>query len=210
METSEIGGTLLPSAHCRICGSFKLNKFHFALELSDKIGLYQILTRDSSVDQLIRPCNCRGEFAYAHRICLSDWIETTKHEYCDICRFRYEIHFFERTLFDWISETQQMKRILKVLSLSSLIYYISFLGIITHWSTKNMRNVLCIVVYSSACIWIATCSLYLIITTYDFIKQFTIWKQVNKRVVVEPNRNPQLSSKPRPKDVLKSSGFKPG
>lgn len=197
-----------PGAHCRICGSLKLNRYHFALELSDKIGLYQILTKDNSLDQLIRPCNCRGDFAYAHSVCISDWIETTKHQHCDICRYRYEVRLFERSFLDWIAETKQVERMLRLVSISVLIYYVSFLGLLAHWSTKEKGGILGIIVSSSAYIWITGCSANLIVTLHQSIKHYWAWKVASRRVVVEPNKNLQLEVDPRPKDVLKSSGFK--
>lgn len=198
----------LQGAHCRICGSLKLNKFYFALDLSSKVSLYQILSRDKSVDELIRPCECRGDFAFAHRVCLADWIETTKHEYCDICRCRYDVKFVDKSIFDWIFETRQIETILKTLLLALLVYYVGSLGILIYLSRQS-KNVLDVVTFSTSCIWIVISSILLVFHLYRLIGEFKCWKASNRRVVVEANKNPQLDSKPRPKDVLKSSGFKP-
>jgi len=199
---------LAPGTHCRICGSSRLNRFNHAFESSDKVSIHQILAEDNSVDQLIKPCNCRGDFAYAHSICLSDWIETTRHQYCDVCRFRYEISFLERSFFDWILEKKQVGRILNASAIAFLIYYTSFVGIIAHGITKGDQSTLSSIVLLSAYSWMTTCTLYLVIKAYILLQEFKLWKQANRRVLVGPNKNPQLTVSSGPKDVLKSSGFK--
>lgn len=194
--------------YCRICGSSKLNKFYYALDLSSKVGFYQILRRDGSLDQLIRPCECRGDFAFAHRVCLANWIETTKHEYCDVCRFKYNITLVERSIFDWIFETQQLERILKVICTISVVYYLTSLGILMYLN-RGLKNVLDVGVFSTSCVWIFASTLALVFYVYQFLKEFKCWKHLNKLVIVDENKNPKLDSQPRPKDVLKSSGFRP-
>lgn len=195
-------------AHCRICGSQRLNKFHFALDLSRKISLYQVLGQDKSVDELIRPCECRGDFAFAHRVCLADWIETTKHEFCDICRFRYSVKYIERSIFDWMDETQQIKAILKVFVAALLVYYLSALGVLTH-RIVHERNIFDLAVYSTSCIWAVGCSFVVAFYCYCMVHKFNGWKFQSRRVIVDANNNPQLDSQPRGKDVLRVSGFSP-
>lgn len=55
-----------------------------------------------SSGNIITPCFCRGVFAFAHQSCLSNWLEETKSEYCDICRFKYKTIKYPRNFFDWI------------------------------------------------------------------------------------------------------------
>lgn len=204
MTTTNIG----KKTHCRICGSTKLNKFYFALDLSSKVGLYQFLNQDKSVDELIRPCECRGDFTFAHRICLADWIETTKHEYCDICRYRYNVKLIERSIFDWLSETQQAERILKTLGLALLVYYVGSLGILIDSKRASSRTLLELVVFTSSCIWLSFCSLYLAVYFHRLYRESNCWRDNNKRVFVEPNPNPQLDNEPRPRNELRSSGLR--
>lgn len=194
--------------HCRICGSSKMNKFQYNLAVGERVESCQMLRRDGMLDKLIRPCECRGEFAYAHPICLSDWLETTRHEHCDICSFKYNVKYIERSIFDWVSETQQVRKSSRVLGLASLIYYLSALGILASQS-KRERNVLDVFVKSSSYVWSVICSLSLIVYSYRSIKEFRCWRQMNRQVIVEENKHPQLDVAPHPKDILKSSGFKP-
>ena len=199
---------LPPGSHCRICGSMRLNRSHFTDNLTNKIGFYRILVNDNSIDQLIRPCDCRGDFAFAHKICLSDWIETTKHQFCDICRFRYNVSIYERSIFEWISETQQVERIFRMVCVSTLIYYTSSLGVLNFMS-RQTNNMLSIMVFTTACIWGLFCTIAIGIYTFWLFKEFIDWRLANRRVFVEENKCPQLDCQSKPKDVLKTSGFKP-
>lgn len=198
-------------AHCRICGSKTLNIVNCIPELSDKLDIKHVLIGNQSLDRLFRPCDCRGEFAYAHQFCLSGWLETTKHEYCDICRFKYNVHLHDKTIFDWMSETQQVSRFLQVLCISAVVYYMSALGILNHLlSVRTPTNIVSTIVLTSSCIWAIFCTISLTIYALWSWKDFKSWKRTNRRVVVDENKNPQLDAEPRQKDILKSSGFKPG
>lgn len=209
ISTLPLTKQLPTGAHCRICGTAKLNTAHYASDLSDQIGLYQVLIGDNSIDQLIKPCDCRGDFAYAHKVCLSEWIETTKHEYCDVCRFRYNVQFLDRTIFDWMLETQQVWRIFRLLCTTTLIYYISSLGILNHFlSRRPPSNVFSVMVFASSCIWGSMCTISLVFYALWLWCEFKSWQKTNRRVLVDENKNPQLESKPKQTDVLKSSGFK--
>lgn len=196
-----------PGAHCRICGSKWFNESGHADDLSDKIGLYRVLKNDISVDRLIRPCECRGVFEFAHKICLSNWIETSKHEYCDICRFKYNIRTYDRSFFEWLSETQQVKSIFRVICWCTLVYYISSLGILNYQSHRT-GSIIGLMVFVSACIWSTSCTLFVVVYTVMMFKKFFCWKSRNRRVEVEENRTPQLEEHYGPKDVLKFSGFR--
>lgn len=201
----------LPSgSHCRICGSTNLNLSRYVLDRPNNLGLYQALIGDRTPDQLIRPCNCRGNFAFAHRVCLSEWIETTKHEFCDVCRFKYNVIFHERSIYDWMTEARQVNRILKMLCLSTLVYYISSLGILNHFlSRRTPTNVLSVMVFASSCVWGVFCTISLGAFALQLLFEFKRWRRANQQVLVEENKNPQFDSQPSPKDILKSSGFKP-
>ena len=195
-------------SYCRICGSHKLNKFYFALDFSNKVSLNQVLTQDKSVDELIRPCECRGDFAFAHRICLSNWIETTKHEYCDVCCFRYNVVFVKPSILDWISETKQVERILKALSIALVIYHISVISLLV-CRNKPLVNLIEVAIVVNSYCWILGCSVSLLVYFHKLLREFLVWRLTSKSVFVEPNYQPQLDSQPIPKDVLKSSGFRP-
>lgn len=193
---------------CRICGSNELNKALYNSELNNKLQLYELLRRDGSLDQLIRPCECRGGFAYAHKVCLSNWIETTKHEYCDICRFKYNVSFIENSIFDYIVDINQVEKTLKICLLAMFVYYLSALGIMIT-REQHYYSLLGVLVKTTSFIWLITCTIALIIISIKEFFNFKTWKQINRTVIVEENKNPQLDCEPMPKDVLKSSGFKP-
>lgn len=183
--------------HCRICGHFELNKTDF-----DFIGW------NNSLDELIRPCECRGEFAHAHKICLANWIETTRHKFCDICRFEYIVTFIDKPFFDWVYETHQVKNFLQALCCALLVYYLCLLGILVT-QERGSRTILDLVVAVSSYSWCVICTIALAIYSYISYTKFKVWQKSHKRVIIKENDNPQLDSEPRPKDVLKSSGYKP-
>lgn len=197
-----------PEAHCRICGNSKFNKYQYAADTWKKVELGQLFRQDGSLDHLIRPCECRGEFAYAHQICLADWLETTQHEHCDVCRFKYNIRYIERSIFDWLFESQQLWLSLRVFGLALLVYYLSALGILVGRS-ENKQSILNVFVERTAVVWIIICTIGVITYSYQSFRKFKSWKNLNRRVLVEENMNPQLNVETKPKDVLKSSGFKP-
>lgn len=194
-------------AFCRICGSSKIHEYYLSSGLFQKLDINLALRPGGYLNELIRPCECRGEFAYAHRPCLADWIETTKHEYCDICRFRYNIKVYDRSIFDWISETDQVERLLKSSCLALLIIYLSCLGLLFE-SAVSSPTVLDRFIFITSCSWLVACLIGTIVLCVELYRELREWKECNKRVLVEPNLNPQLDVTTRPKDILKSSGFK--
>lgn len=202
MDETEVN----PNQFCRICGSYKLN--FYSSSLRDRIELHQALGNDASLHLLIRPCECRGEFAYCHKACLSVWLETTGHEYCDICGTKYNVTYIEKSIFDWIFDGKQVRNLLRIVSGAILVYYISFMGILIT-QDKQRKGILDITVASSSWIWIVVCSVTLMICSYESIVEFRSWKRSHRRVVVDGLKEPQLESHPQPKDVLKSSGFRP-
>lgn len=194
--------------HCRICGSYELNKAYYDLYNDNQLVLYYLIGQNDSLDELIRPCECRGEFAHAHKICLARWIETTRHRFCDICRFEYNVTFIQKSFFDWFYETRQIKSFLKVLCGALLIYYLCALGILVT-QERGSTTILDYVVIISSYTWLVICSLSLLTYGYYSSTEFKTWQKSHTRVVIKKNDNPQLDSEPKPKDVLKSSGYKP-
>lgn len=196
------------SFHCRICGSHKLSMVHQACDLSNEITLLQIIDRDNSLNQLIRPCECRGEFAHVHRPCLANWIETTQHKFCDVCGFKYNLTFIEKSIFDWFHEDNQALTSLRLAFVAFLVYHVSFLGLVV-CQFKAPKGILDIVILTTSYTWIVLTTILVLLHCFQIYVEFTRWRQSNRRVIVNENEKPQLELRPRPKDVLKSSGFKP-
>lgn len=194
-------------AYCRICGSSKLNDFYLSTDLFHKVDLNHALQPDTYLNQLIRPCECRGEFAFAHRVCLADWIETTRHEFCDICRFKYNIKIFDKSFFDWMSESDQVERLLKSASCAILVVYLSCLGLLFE-ARVCIPTMLDRFIYISASCWLIASFLATTLFCAKLVREFREWRHMNKRVLVDANENPQLDVTTRPRDVLKSSGFR--
>lgn len=194
-------------AYCRICGTSKLNELYLSTDLFHKLDLNQTLKHDIYLNTLIRPCECRGEFAFAHRVCLADWIETTRHEYCDICRFKYNIKILDKSIFDWIAEPDQLERLLRSACYAVLVVYLSCLGLL-HEARVCIPTLVDRFIQTSAWFWLIASLVATTLYCIGLVREFRDWKYMNKRVLVDANENTQLDVTTRPKDVLKSSGFK--
>lgn len=98
-----------PGPHdvCRICYQ---REFKFGLDGGQQCVLNPTISEllEPSINQhLIKPCNCRGSFAYVHQVCLANWLRVTKHKNCDICRFKFKLHYHRKSLHDWLVESKR-------------------------------------------------------------------------------------------------------
>ena len=101
-----------------------------------------------------------------------------------------------------------MRRILNVILWSTLVYYVSALGIL-NYQTRTPSTIIGLLVLVSACIWPIFCTMFVLIFILWLSREFLSWRKRNKRVEVYDNKSPQLDEQSGPKDVLKLSGFRP-
>jgi len=40
---------------------------------------------------LITPCFCSGSLRYVHHYCLQQWIRSSNHRYCELCKFHFKL-----------------------------------------------------------------------------------------------------------------------
>lgn len=198
-----------PASTCRICGCHKLNTTYLDPTLKQHIEISHLICKNREWDKLMRPCECRGNFAFVHQACLSGWIETTRHQYCDICCYRYNIIFKDKSFFDWIVETKHISYLCQLVGLILIVYYTSSIGILISNMLRPKINLLHNIITWTSYIWFIFSSIALVICLINGIKNFKAWKVLNRQVTVKENNDPQLELKPRPNDVLKSSGFRP-
>lgn len=85
-----------------------------------------------SSEKLMTPCLCRGVFAFVHQSCLAHWLEETKSEYCDICRFKYKTIKCPKNLVDWITKQTRERHdyISSIVVYVFLLYFLTFGSII--------------------------------------------------------------------------------
>lgn len=38
---------------------------------------------------LFYPCMCNGSIKYVHQECLEEWLRHCKHDYCELCKYRF-------------------------------------------------------------------------------------------------------------------------
>lgn len=89
------------------------------------------------IKSLIIPCECKGIYAYSHAICLSEWLELTGTEHCDICRYKYNISKRSKSLADWV-HLHKSSYFSQPLTLILLLLFILFLAFVLSWSVYGM------------------------------------------------------------------------
>jgi len=82
-------------------------------------------------DQLIMSCNCKKDFAFVHKYCLSRWLELTGHQFCDLCQFRFIMKREQKSYKSWLFEhSEQMETLLEICVRTMNIAHIYILGLI--------------------------------------------------------------------------------
>ena len=46
---------------------------------------------EASIGSLITPCFCSGSLRYVHHYCLQQWIRSSNHKYCELCKFHFKL-----------------------------------------------------------------------------------------------------------------------
>lgn len=192
---------------CRICGSSKLNLYIHDEKFICPVEECRLSDRQQEPDRLLRACECRGEFAHVHPFCLENWIETTRHEYCDICRVRYNVDYSTRSFSDWFSQTHQIQS--ATVNIASVIFvaYLSSLGLLVGSLDKRRRTLAKVFLEASSIIWLAAACVYTIYYIFGAIVEYRDWRINHRRVIVKELESPQLDAAPKPRDGLRSSGF---
>ncbi|OTF73278.1 E3 ubiquitin-protein ligase MARCH8-like protein [Euroglyphus maynei] len=48
---------------------------------------------------LITPCYCTGTLQYVHHNCLQQWIRSSNHRYCELCKYNFKLKTKNKPLF---------------------------------------------------------------------------------------------------------------
>lgn len=191
---------------CRICGSHEFSQLNLT-------SAYQALADSQSLNELIRPCNCRAEFAYVHRICLSNWLETTKHEHCDICLFKYHTKKLKLLFVDWFFDVKRFNYTARILSIVTLIYYVSMIGLLVTQSSNATRfiqlDLIRILILFSSYAFITLATIFVVHFFYQTVNEFLLWRETNFKIIVDENPNAQLRVDIKSRGTLRLSNFKP-
>ena len=143
------------------------------------------LGKSDSSDELMKPCHCRGRFSFAHPKCISEWVTTTRHLHCDICRFKYKLTKWRISFLEWIFEYHRIDYLLQSAIIITFVYYVSALGMISayqvsreNYSNKFMNLIRSLVLSSSYfCIIInSLSSLWLL---HQLYLRFKLWREEN-------------------------------
>lgn len=191
---------------CRICGS----------DTVDEARLFDpqsIFNNDNSLYNLIRPCNCRGEFSYVHNVCLSNWIEGTRKENCDICLFKYKVQKVPRSVLDWLFDPKQAYKILSTIACVTFVYYVSFVSVLVCRLNSEedgnivLSSIMRIVVEYSSYIVAFGNTLALCFIIYKYAQDYRSTADYNYKIRVLENEKVLLRQTKKQQATLRSSGI---
>ena len=77
------------------------NMKHLKLNLNcDKIkNRFNNVDDDDDPFNLIQPCYCTGTLQYVHHNCLQQWIRSSNHRYCELCKYNFKLKTKNKPLF---------------------------------------------------------------------------------------------------------------
>ncbi len=103
----------------------------------------RICQQSNNEKSLISPCDCRGSIKYVHIKCLKVWMQTTKEEFCGLCRTRYDIYHFKKGKSFWkYLITNESNRICFLLTLLFSAFCI-FMPIVSFKYIQSQRHQYC-------------------------------------------------------------------
>jgi hypothetical protein len=70
---------------CRICHCNDDNEF---VSVDDDATTGRPSTATTT---LITPCFCSGSLRFVHHYCLQQWIRSSNHKYCELCKFHFKL-----------------------------------------------------------------------------------------------------------------------
>lgn len=86
--------------------------------------LCRICLNTSGPDRLLRPCNCRGPFTFAHHSCLVAWIRSTQSDTCDVCRFTFLLRRRPPRAFRFLQSSNFRRRLCIAAVVSATVAYV--------------------------------------------------------------------------------------
>ncbi|KAH7640281.1 ring-variant domain containing protein [Dermatophagoides farinae] len=89
------------------------------------------------VDKFITACKCLGPFAYVHQKCFECWLEITRQQKCDICRYDFQVTLHNRSFFEWIhyqtttaNDSEYLRSFIQLFTRLHNVIFISLIGIV--------------------------------------------------------------------------------
>ncbi|CAG2175738.1 unnamed protein product [Oppiella nova] len=82
---------------CRICHCNDDNEF---VSVDDDATTGRPSTPTTT---LITPCFCSGSLRFVHHYCLQQWIRSSNHKYCELCKFHFKLTVKSKPLLKWQS-----------------------------------------------------------------------------------------------------------
>jgi hypothetical protein len=179
-------------ALCRIC----LNTSHVSLP----------------VDRLLRPCNCRGPFTFAHHNCLVQWIRSTQSDTCDLCRFRFVLRRRPPRLVRFLSRPSLHRRLLIGFLAALVMFYTNSCArlsvtLLSPYQTISIR-LLRLYLSASAQLWsLMFLSLVTVALTWQSL-DFVRWRRTHFDLEVSDNPSNLLRDHNMPpRNLIRASGL---
>ncbi|CAK9822979.1 E3 ubiquitin-protein ligase MARCHF3 [Anthophora retusa] len=95
----------------------------------------RICHTNTSKEQLISPCRCKGSLAYVHLACLERWLNQSCRSYCELCRYHYNVietprYRWPESLRIWISHPRNRRNVQSDLLIFTLLSVVT-VGLVT-------------------------------------------------------------------------------
>ena len=98
----------------------------------------RICLKQTANGPLLRPCKCKGIFAYCHSKCLARWIEVTNIGQCDLCHYKYHTETHKKGILEWLKEDEEEAiDITLVIVFTMFVVYIIFIANILSKTAKG-------------------------------------------------------------------------
>lgn len=151
----------------------------------------RICKDDSEEETLLNPCVCKGTIKLVHMKCLSQWMQTTKEEFCRICRTKFKVkyrkigHNFYKFLMS--DEKHRIPFLLNIM-FTAIIVFIAILSkkYIESIGNEYDKHFFKFCLSISSLIVINVCIVLLLIQSWiHFFNHFKNWRKRHFDIVLE-------------------------
>ncbi|KAI2796191.1 hypothetical protein BLOT_016003 [Blomia tropicalis] len=142
---------------------------------------------------LISPCFCTGTHQYVHHKCLQQWIRSSNHKYCELCKYNFKLKTKSKPIYKWESLNMTSSERRKLLfqltfNLISIIFVFWSIYVIAERATHELVGQLgwrfwlkmTIVTIGFIC-----GILFIFFQLKLYISTIVRWKQYNQIVIIE-------------------------
>ncbi|KAH7637982.1 e3 ubiquitin-protein ligase march8-like protein [Dermatophagoides farinae] len=183
------------------------NMKHLKLNLNcDKIkNRFNNVDDDDDDDDpfnLIQPCYCTGTLQYVHHNCLQQWIRSSNHRYCELCKYNFKLKTKNKPLFQWdcmnMTNGERRKLFLHItFNLISMICVFWSIYVIAEHASLELSNRLGWKFWIKMVVITIGLICGIIFIVFQLRLYFSIlsrWKQFNQIVIIENVGNNKMEN----------------